>query len=57
MRLNAVMMIMIIIIIIQFNSRLFTCKLNSPKGNYKVCTRNNKNLRVKMTVYIIITKY
>jgi hypothetical protein len=28
---------------IQFNSLLFTCKLNSPKANYKVCTRINKN--------------
>jgi hypothetical protein len=42
---------------IQFNSLLFTCKLNSPKANYKVCTGNNKNLTVRMTVYIMITEY
>jgi hypothetical protein len=31
-------MLMIIIIIIQFNSYLFMCKLNSTEANYKVST-------------------
>jgi hypothetical protein len=31
-----------VIIIIQFNSCLFTCKLNSPKASYKVSTGKKK---------------
>jgi hypothetical protein len=27
---------------VQFNSYLFTCKLNSPKANYKVSTSKKK---------------
>jgi hypothetical protein len=36
-------------IIIQLNSHLFTCKLNSPETNYKVCTnkQNKKNKTLK----------
>jgi phosphotransferase system HPr-like phosphotransfer protein len=32
------MMMLMMIIIIQFNSCLFTCKLNSTEANYKVST-------------------
>jgi hypothetical protein len=47
------------IIIIQINSYLVTCKLNSPKASYKVSTSKKKeitkHLRTKYkTVYIII---
>jgi predicted CDP-diglyceride synthetase/phosphatidate cytidylyltransferase len=34
-----IIIIIIIIITIQFNSCLFTCKLNSSDANYKVSTR------------------
>jgi hypothetical protein len=32
---------------IQFNSYLFTCKLNSTEANYKVSTSNKKKTKYK----------
>jgi hypothetical protein len=46
------------IIIIQLNCYLFTCKLNSPKTNYKVITSKEKETKreekTKNAIYIII---
>jgi hypothetical protein len=39
----AIVLLMIIIIIIQFNSYSFTCKLNTTEANYKVSTSKKKN--------------
>jgi hypothetical protein len=51
--------IIIIIIIIQFNSCLFTCKLNSTEANYKVSTSTYKYTKIikrtKHKIIIIIT--
>jgi hypothetical protein len=37
--------------IIKFNSYLFTCKLNSPKANYKVSTTKEKETKHMQTKY------
>jgi hypothetical protein len=47
------------VLIIKLNSYLFTCKLNSPKANYKVSTREEeeeKKKKKKKTKHIQ-TKY
>jgi hypothetical protein len=41
-------------IIIQFNSYLFTCKLNSPEANYKVSTSNKKKTKYNKKVYTLM---
>jgi hypothetical protein len=47
-------MMMIMIIIIQFNSCLFTCKLNSTEANYKASTNRKKYTKIiKKTKYKI----
>jgi hypothetical protein len=49
-----------ILIIIQFNPYLFTCKLNSPEADYKVSTREKKekqqntNKIQNKAVYIVV---
>jgi hypothetical protein len=45
-RLSKTTTVLNVIIIIQFNSSLFACQLNSPRTNYKVSTieRKEKNI-------------
>jgi hypothetical protein len=54
--LNPTQEIIIIIIIIQFNTYLFTCKLNSPEANYKVNNNNNKISIIPSTQVKVIIK-
>jgi hypothetical protein len=44
--LSAEIVIMIMVIVIQFNSCLFTCKLNSTEANYKVSTGIWKHTKI-----------
>jgi hypothetical protein len=39
-------MVMVIKIIIQFNSYLFVCQLNSPRANYKASTSESEETNI-----------